>query len=74
MMTKKGDRMAIVTLEDLSGVVEVVIFPELYATCGELLSGDEPLLVSGGLEVGEESCKIIATEVMLLSDVKEALL
>ena len=72
MTTKKGDRMAIVTLEDLAGVVEVVIFPELYSTCTELLSGDEPLLVTGGLEVGEENCKIIATEVMLLSNVKEA--
>lgn len=72
MTTKKGDRMAIVTLEDLAGVVEVVIFPELYSVCAELLSGDEPLLVTGGLEVGEESCKIIATEVMLLSNVKEA--
>ena len=72
MTTKKGDRMAIVMLEDLAGVVEVVIFPELYSTCTELLSGDEPLLVTGGLEVGEENCKIIATEVMLLSNVKEA--
>ncbi len=72
MTTKKGDRMAIVTLEDLAGVVEVVIFPELYASCAELLSGDEPLLVTGGLEVGEESCKIIATEVTLLNNVKEA--
>jgi DNA polymerase-3 subunit alpha len=72
MMTKKGDRMAIVTLEDLSGVVEVVVFPELYASSGDLLSGDEPILISGGLEVGEESCKIIASEMMLLSEVKEA--
>ena len=37
-----------------------------------MLSGDEPLLVTGGLEVGEESCKIIATEVTLLNNVKEA--
>ena len=43
--------MAIVTLEDLSGVVEVVVFPELYATSGELLSGDEPILITGGLEI-----------------------
>ncbi len=28
--TKKGDRMAFVTLEDLNGVVEVIIFAELY--------------------------------------------
>ena len=30
LTTKKGDRMAFVTLEDLSGFVEMVVFPEVY--------------------------------------------
>ena len=30
MLTKKGDRMAYVTLEDLQGTVEVIVFPDLY--------------------------------------------
>jgi DNA polymerase-3 subunit alpha len=71
-MTKRGDRMAIVILEDLTGSVEVVVFPEAYASCAEILAGDEPILVTGSLEIGEESCKIKATEVVLLSEVKTA--
>ena len=31
-ITKKGDRMGFATIEDLTGSVEVVIFPETYAT------------------------------------------
>jgi DNA polymerase-3 subunit alpha len=71
LMTKKGDRMAFVTLEDLSGSVELVVFPETYAAAMELLRGEEPLLVTGELDVGEESCKMLASEIQLLRDAKE---
>jgi len=71
LITKKGDRMAFVTLEDLSGSVEVIVFPEVYSVAMELIKGDDPLLVSGELDVSEEACKILATEVSLLRDVKE---
>jgi len=73
LMTKKGDRMAFVTLEDLSGSIEMVVFPEIYAASMELLKGEDPLLVSGELDVGEESCKMLANEVQLLKDVKETM-
>lgn len=73
LTTKKGDRMAFVTLEDLSGFVEMVVFPETYQAAMELLKSEEPLLVSGTLDVGEESCKLLATEVLPLREVKERL-
>ncbi len=68
LMTKKGDRMAFVTLEDLSGSVECVVFPEAYAAAMDLLKGEEPLLLSGDLDVGEEACKLLVSEVELLRD------
>ena len=73
LTTKKGDRMAFVTLEDLSGFVEMVVFPETYQASMELLKSEEPLLVSGTLDVGEETCKLMATEVVSLREVKERL-
>jgi DNA polymerase-3 subunit alpha len=73
LITKKGDRMAFITLEDLTGSVEVIVFPEVYTASMELLKGEDPLLVSGELDVGEEACKILATEVALLKDVKETM-
>ncbi len=71
LTTKKGDRMAFVTLEDLSGFVEMVVFPETYQAGMELLKGEEPILVSGTLDIGEESCKLMANEIFALSEVKE---
>jgi len=61
--TKKGDRMAFVTLEDLQGVVEVIIFSELYKNSALLLKGEDPVFIKGRVDVGEESIKIIANEV-----------
>jgi DNA polymerase-3 subunit alpha len=68
--TRKGDRMAFVTLEDLSGFVEMVVFPETYTQCAELLSSEEPLLVKGAVDVGEDACKILVNDVLALKDVQ----
>ena len=55
LTTKKGERMAFVTLEDLSGFVETVIFPEVCMAAMDLLKSEEPLLVRGTVDAGEES-------------------
>ena len=62
--TKKGDRMAFVTLEDLSGVVEVIVFSDLYKNASLLLKGEEPVVIKGRVDAGEESVKLIASEVL----------
>ncbi len=58
--TKKGDQMAYLKLEDLVGSVEVIVFPDLYATAVTRLVLDEPLLVHGILDRGEKGIKIKA--------------
>ncbi|HEX2768698.1 MAG TPA: DNA polymerase III subunit alpha [Geobacteraceae bacterium] len=70
ILTKKGERMGFITIEDLTGSVEVVVLPDIYAACVECLKSDEPLLVSGTLEVGEKGSKIRAYEVRSLKEVQ----
>ena len=36
LKTRKGDKMAVFTLEDAIGGVEIVVFPEAYARCGRV--------------------------------------
>jgi DNA polymerase-3 subunit alpha len=62
--TKKGDRMAFVTLEDLNGIVEVIVFSELYKNSSLLLKSEEPILIKGKVDAGEENVKIRASEVL----------
>lgn len=47
--TKKGDPMMILTLEDLTGQIEVVAFPRTYAECHEVLLSEDRLLIKGKL-------------------------
>ena len=69
--TKKGDKMAVISLEDLSGSIEVVIFPDLFSTVSSLLKSDDPLLVTGSLEKTETSIKILAKELTTLEAARE---
>jgi len=71
IMTKKGDRMGFISLEDRSGSVEVVIFSDVYARCSEYVKGDDPIMVYGTLELGEKGAKVMATDIQLLRDVVE---
>jgi DNA polymerase-3 subunit alpha len=71
LKTKKGDRMAVFMLDDVAGNVEVVVFPETFAKHGLLIEADAMLLVRGKLEKDEESARIVATELMAVSTLKE---
>ena len=63
IVTKKGDRMAFLTLEDMKGFVEVILFPEVFKAALSCLRGGDPLLVKGTLDLSEEHIKIKGTEV-----------
>ena len=69
IVTKKGDRMAFLTLEDMKGFVEVILFPEVFKAASPCLRGGDPLLVKGILDLTEEHIKIKATEVHSLPEV-----
>jgi len=55
----KGERMGFVTIEDLTGSVEMTVFSDIYAASSTLLKSDDPLLVIGKLEKGEKGAKIL---------------
>ncbi|MFZ3207493.1 MAG: DNA polymerase III subunit alpha [Geobacteraceae bacterium] len=71
IITKKGDRMGFVTLEDLSGSVEVVVFADVYAKAMEYLKAEEPIMVTGAIDIGEKSTKVMASDIALLRDITE---
>jgi DNA polymerase-3 subunit alpha len=70
-VTKKGDKMAILNLEDLVGAVEVIVFPDLYKSAHALLLTDTPLIVAGQLDKSEQGSKIKAVRIHLLTEVKK---
>ena len=69
--TKKGDKMANLILEDMTGSVEVVLFPDLFTKVQDILKSDEPVMIKGVIEANETSRKIIAQDVMPLEEIKK---
>ena len=53
--TARGESMLFFTLEDLEGMIEVVFFPDVYRRVKNELSTNQPVLISGVVEVDAES-------------------
>ncbi len=71
LKTRKGDRMAVFTLEDAAGGVEVIVFPEAYQRAGALIETGTLVLVRGKLERDEETVRILAAEIAPLASIQE---
>jgi DNA polymerase-3 subunit alpha len=69
--TKRGDLMAFVTLEDLHGSVEIIVFSTLYAKVHDLLTEDSSILVRGHLQKDENSVKILADTLIPIDKAEE---
>jgi DNA polymerase-3 subunit alpha len=61
--TRKGDLMAVFTLEDLQSQVEVMVFPKTMHSVGHLLADDAAVVVSGRVDNRDETAKLIAMDV-----------
>jgi DNA polymerase-3 subunit alpha len=73
LKTRKGDRMAVFTLEDAQGSVEVIAFPEAYQRAAALIEVGVMLLVRGKLERDDENMRILASEIVPLETIRERL-
>jgi DNA polymerase-3 subunit alpha len=70
-MTRSGSTMAFVTIEDLTGSIEVLVFPRAYEQYGLALKRDAVVLLRGKLDVEEQSVKLLCDEVISLPPTPE---
>jgi DNA polymerase-3 subunit alpha len=70
MITKKGDRMAYVTLEDLHGTTEVIAFPDLFKSAGDLIAPERLVRITGTIDRGDKGTKIRGTKIEPLAEVQ----
>ncbi|MBE5944555.1 MAG: DNA polymerase III subunit alpha [Lachnospiraceae bacterium] len=68
--TRHGDNMAFITLEDLYGTVEVVVFPRDYAKYKHLIVKDAKVLVKGNASVTEEEGKLLLSNLITFEEIK----
>jgi DNA polymerase-3 subunit alpha len=73
MKTRKGERMAVFTLEDRTGGVEVVVFREPFTKFAPLLESGTMVLVKGKIERDNESGRLYAADIQPLDDARDKL-
>ncbi len=71
MLTKKGDRMAYVTLEDLQGTAEVIVFPDLFKTAGDLVAPEQLVRITGTIDRGDKGTKLRGSKIEPLAEVQK---
>ncbi|MBN1305099.1 MAG: DNA polymerase III subunit alpha [Anaerolineales bacterium] len=52
--TARGDSMLFLTLEDPSGMLDVIVFPDLYRRTKPLVTSNTPMLVTGTVELDSD--------------------
>jgi DNA polymerase-3 subunit alpha len=68
--TKTGQIMAFLTLEDLVGTVEVVVFPRVYQTFRSVIEGNNKIFVTGRVNANaDENGKLIADSIESFDDI-----
>ena len=72
--TKNNQTMAFITIEDLVGTLEVIIFPKSYETNSRLLNIDEKVFIRGRVTTEEEkNGKLICERMYSFDDTKKEL-
>ena len=68
-VTKQNSVMAFVTIEDLYGTVEVLVFPKLYEKYRQIIAEDNKVFITGRVTSGgEENAKMICETITSFDD------
>ncbi len=68
MRSRKGDRWGILTLQDTTGVLEVLAFPESFARLETVFKSNAPLVLKGRVNVEDAGTRLSVMEAKRLED------
>ena len=72
--TKTGQLMAYLTIDDLVGTVEVIVFPRTFSTYRNIIEGTDKLFITGRVNANaDENAKLICESVVPFEDVPRKL-
>jgi len=71
MRSRRGARWAILTLQDRTGVIEALVFPEAFGKLEGILKSNTPLLVKGRVAVEDVGTRLIVADARLLDQLAD---
>lgn len=69
IVTKKGDRMAVLQIEDLTGQADAVVFPKIFERIGQYLQVDMRLMVWGKADRRDDRSQFVIEDAEPIEDV-----
>jgi DNA polymerase-3 subunit alpha len=66
-VNKSGERFAILTVEDMTGLIEVALFSRLYKEVEHLLESRDPVVITGRVQVGDRGTALRADNLLPLA-------
>jgi DNA polymerase-3 subunit alpha len=63
LTTKKGDRMAYAQIEDPQGLVEIIVFPDLFKSASDLLVPERVVQITGIVDRAEKGTRVKGTKI-----------
>lgn len=72
-LTRRNQNMAFLTLEDLRGTVDVVVFPRQFAAYQSLLKEDAKIFIKGTAQVSEEESKLVCNQIASFDGISQEL-
>src|SRR6266851_2291815 len=69
MRSRKGERWGILTLQDMTGVLEVLAFPESFARLEAVFKSNAPLVLKGRVNIEEAGTRLAVMDARRLKDI-----
>ena len=69
IVTKKGDDMCFLDIEDRFGTANIVVFPSCYKSSKNVLNKGELIVILGKIQRNEEEVSVIANKIKRLADI-----
>jgi DNA polymerase-3 subunit alpha len=70
ILTKKGDAMAFVGLEDKTGTTELIVFPKAYEKSPEVFEADNVIMATGKISSRDKEGNLTSEPKMMVDSVK----
>jgi len=69
MRSRKGERWGILTLQDMTGVLEILAFPEAFARLEPVFKSNGPLVLKGRVSVEEAGTRLAVMDARRVEDI-----
>jgi DNA polymerase III subunit alpha len=69
-VTKKGDRMAAMQIEDLTGQADAVVFPKIFERIGQFLQVDMRLMIWGKVDRRDDRTQFVIEDAEPIEEVR----